>query len=362
MLMVEKLRDFLKVATRSRPAEHRLGRRAECVGRNSENSFQSLRPVHFTQKSALSLPRLLILTIGPVGVLAMAYVVAAPQSSPAMVRPQSAISPSPISTAPELIAQTLAKRCHVATDVLRKNLPADFEIVVRCPFLIAGDLPKSQLQGLHADVIAPVTRALNATYFERAPQQPITIIVCSTEELFRRLATAWDGHLDPGYHGYYQRDKRRILLDLEAGNGSLAHELTHALSQADCERLPEWFDEGLGALHEEATYAAGGLRLPNWRCRLTQQAARSGKLPSFAAFADPLKFRAGDVGLNYAVARSLCLFLQDRKVLTQYYKELRTRSRSDALGMATLCRVLRVKNETQAQGQFLTWIRATTGR
>lgn len=309
--------------------------------------------------TALSLPRLLILTIGPFAVLVIAYLAAAPQSSRATTRHEQATVRQPAIPPTETGPQPIAERCRIAAEQLRRVAPADFEIVIRSPFLIAGDLPKSHLQGLHADVIAPVARALNATYFERTPQQPITIVVCSTEALFQRLAGSWDGHLDPGYHGYYQRDKHRILLDLEAGNGSLAHELTHALSQADCEHLPEWFDEGLGALHEEATYGTGGQRLvglPNWRCRLTQQAVRRGKLPSLVELADPQTFRSGDVGLNYALSRSWCLFLQDRDVLTQYYKALRTRPRADTHGLATLCQVLKVKNEAQAQKQFLAWV------
>jgi hypothetical protein len=186
--------------------------------------------------------------------------------------------------------------------------------------------------------------------------------VCSTEELFRKLAAEWDGHLDAGYHGYYQRNKRRILLDLEAGNGSLAHELTHALTQSDCESLPEWFDEGLGALHEEASYAAGGTRLvglPNWRCRLTQQAARTKKLPSFSTLANPQTYRIGDVGLNYAMSRSVCLFLQDQQLLATYYKALRKRPRSDVSGLVTLCKVLGVDNEAQAHRQFAAWVRGS---
>lgn len=323
------------------------------------HSFQVLPLVLPTQMTALSLPRLLILTIGPFAVMAMAYLVSAPHASSAALRTNAGGPTASVDRKSPSAARTLAERCQIAAEQLRHNLPVNFEIITRSPFLMAGDLPKSQLQGLHADVIAPVARALQATYFERQPQHPITIVVCSTEDLFRQLAAEWDGHLEPGYHGYYQRDKHRILLDLEAGNGSLAHELTHALTQSDCEHLPEWFDEGLGALHEEATYAPGShhlVGLPNWRCRLTQQAARTGKLPSFAALANPQTFRSGDVGLNYAVSRSVCLFLQERQVLTTYYKALRTRPHSDPQGIKALCHVLGVETEVQAQRQFTNWV------
>ncbi len=262
------------------------------------------------------------------------------------------------------VPQDLTANCRVVANRLRQNLPAEFQIVIRAPFVIAGDLPSSRLQKVHSEVLGPVSRALQNTYFQTPPREPVTIVVCSTEDRFRRLAKAWDGHLNAGYHGYYQRDKRRILLDLEAGNGSLAHELTHALTHADCEDLPEWFDEGLGALHEEATYTTNGqqlIGLPNWRCRLTRQAALANKLPKLSQLTDPATFRTGDVGLNYAMARSLCLFLQDRRLLKKYYQELRTRWPSDAEGVATLCRVFGVKDPAQIERQFATWLKTRKG-
>ncbi len=304
--------------------------------------------------------RLLILTIGPFAIMTVAYWVAAPSSSAAVINPVAASARKSSGTPGREIPQDLAARCQASAARLRQVLPQDFQIIIRAPFLIAGDLPQKALLKIHADVIGPVARALRETYSQAAPQAPITIVICATEGQFRKLARDWDGHLEAGYHGYYQRDKRRILLDLEAGNGSLAHELTHALSHADCEELPEWFDEGLGALHEEAEYAAQGQRLiglPNWRCKLTRQAAQADHLPSLAALTDPATFRSGDVGLNYAVARSLCLYLQDRQLLQKYYQELRTRWPSDPQGVSTLCRVLGVKSPTQVERQFAAWVK-----
>ena len=304
--------------------------------------------------------RLLTLTVGPFAIITVAYWVAAPTSSAAV----STVTNAPVRRIPAEHArgapQDMPARCQASADRLRQVLPDGFEIVIRAPFLIAGDLSPSKLQKVHSDVIGPVTRALRETYFQTAPQDPITIVICSTEDLFRQLAKDWDGHLEAGYHGYYQRDKRRILLDLEAGNGSLAHELTHALSHADCENLPEWFDEGLGALHEEAAYTRNGqglIGLPNWRCKLTRQAAQSGQLPALEVLTDSTLFRSGDVGLNYAMARSICLYLQDRQVLQKYYQELRTRWPSDREGVGTLCRVLGAKNPTQVERQFAAWVK-----
>ena len=305
--------------------------------------------------------RLMTLTVGPIAIITFAYWVAAPPSPAAEISVVTTAPTRPLPAQRERgTFQDMAVRCQVSAQRLQQVLPADFQIVIRAPFLIAGDLSPTKLQQVHSEVIGPVARALRATYFLSSPHEPITIVICSTEVLFRRLAKDWDGQLEAGYHGYYRRDKRRILLDLEAGNGSLAHELTHALSHADCEELPEWFDEGLGALHEEAAFAANGQRLiglPNWRCTLTRQAAQSGQLPTLHSLTNPTTFRSADVGLNYAVARSFCLFLQERQVLKKYYQELRNRSVTDAEGITTLCRVLEMKTVSQVERQFATWVK-----
>lgn len=307
----------------------------------------------------MNLPRFLILTLGPVGVVAAAYAVTFPRPSTAgVVTPvvySDTVRPLGSATRGEL-----ARSCDRSAKSLKSSLPPKFHLVVRSPFIVAGDLPEMRLKRLHDDVIAPVARALRVTYFDHSPDHPISVVICSTEIQFRELAQQWDGHNDRGYHGYYQRDKRRILLDLEAGNGSLAHELTHALSQCDFEAMPEWFDEGLAALHEDATFSKPHNCLmgsKNWRCLVTDQALRSGQLPSFTELTRPSGFRAGDVNIRYATARSVCLFLQDRGLLAKFYKALRQEGVRDPTGIETLCRALKVSDVTAVDDQFHGWLR-----
>ncbi|MDB5386654.1 MAG: hypothetical protein JWM11_2300 [Planctomycetaceae bacterium] len=299
---------------------------------------------------------------GPVAVISAAYVIAFPRTSTADSEVRFSSEEIRSSALQHPSADDLGLLCAQASKNLKQLLPQDFHFVVRPPFVLAGDISVARLQALHDGIIAPVSRALQATYFVRRPNQPIRIVICATEARFRQLAREWDGHRDGGYHGYYQRDKRRVLLDLAAGNGSLAHELTHALSQSDCEDLPEWFDEGLAALHEDATFSAGEkglIGLPNWRCRITLQALKSRELPSLHDLTKPAEFRAGNVELRYAAARSVCLFLQERRLLAAYYKGLRGRDRSDVSGLETLCRILQVADVAAVERQFHGWVKQT---
>jgi hypothetical protein len=311
----------------------------------------------------VNLARFLILTLGPVAVVAAAYAVASPRSSTAEVAAEFAFSEKAHPLNGPVTVHELARRCDQMAHSLKSSLPDKFQLVVRSPFILAGDLPEIKLKRLHDEVLAQVARALRSTYFEKPPNQPIAVVICSTEAQFRELAQKWDGHNDSGYHGYYQRDKRRILLDLEAGNGSLAHELTHALSQCDFEEMPEWFDEGLAALHEDATFSTQRNCLvgsKNWRCLVTEQALRSGQIPSLIELTRPAGFRIGDVNIRYATARSFCLFLQDHGLLAKFYKELRKADVRDLSGTETMCRVLKVSDAATVEDQFHNWLRQST--
>jgi hypothetical protein len=306
--------------------------------------------------------RLLILTFGPLAVIAAAYVIAFPRAGTAEISSVPVTKPGKSQPDQSIPLDKLQRLCSTAAGGLKRQLPANFQLVVRAPFVLAGDMPTARLVRLHDEIIAPVSRALQMTYFEHKPNQPIKIVVCATEERFHQLARDWDGHHDGAYHGYYQRDKRRILLDLGVGNGSLAHELTHALTQCDCEDLPEWFDEGLAALHEDAAFSVlekGLVGLPNWRCRITQQAFQSGQLLSFDDFVRPMEFRTGNVEIRYAMARSVCLFLQEQRLLAKFYKELRVRDQRDVSGSGTLCRVLQVDDISEAERRFQQWLQGT---
>ena len=56
----------------------------------------------------------------------------------------------------------------------------------------------------------------------------------------------------------------------------VAHELTHALGHFDFPEMPEWFDEGLASLHEDARFSDDHLDdgVPNWRRRYLLLACR----------------------------------------------------------------------------------------
>ncbi|MGH9908622.1 MAG: hypothetical protein ACRD8U_23940, partial [Pyrinomonadaceae bacterium] len=106
---------------------------------------------------------------------------------------------------------------------------------------------------------------------------------------------------------------------------------------------PPWLNEGLGSLYEQCGEADGHIRgFTNWRLPGLQQAIRSGDVSSFKTLTsmDAGAFYNDNRGVNYAQARYLCYYLQEKGVLVKFYREFREQHSNDPSGYKTLQRVL----------------------
>jgi hypothetical protein len=265
----------------------------------------------------------------------------------------------PALPAPANSGQELSAACeHVARE-LRKHLNPDCRVIVRVPFVLGGDLPESELDRYHAETIVPTARALSVAYVDREPNQPITLLLFAVEASYHEHAQRLDGRRVVDYHGYYEREQRRALLNIATGAGTLAHELTHAWVHSDFERMPEWFDEGLAALHEESEFSADGLQLighVNWRLYYLLEALAADQLEPLAGLVALGKVRGGHEAVDYAHARYVCLYLQQRGLLPAFYRKFRSSVDTDPTGERTLCRLLNVDSLAEVDDDFREWI------
>jgi hypothetical protein len=306
--------------------------------------------------------RHLLLIVGPVVLVACCYTVT--YSRPfdrATRRAETDLRPAPVTAASQTTSgDPLEQRCHALALQMAKRVGAvATSTLVRAPFVIQSDLPATKLATLHAESIQPLAEALWRTYFDRQPSEPLVLLLCSHEALYRDLARQFDGYDPIAYDGYFQRGDRRLMLNLASGEGTLAHELCHALAAADAPHLPEWFDEGLAALHEQIRFSDDRLLVwgePNWRCRIVQDALAAGSLPRVAEFVGRSSFRGDDEGLNYAFARSLCLFLQERGLLAHYVRKLRSDHSDPSRGLTPLQRLLGVASPEGVDAAFHNWL------
>jgi hypothetical protein len=255
--------------------------------------------------------------------------------------------------------EALTEACTSSARELLPGLSAGCRLIIRPPFVIAGDYSEADLDKLYREIVLPVTSALWRSYFDRKPDKPVTIVTLSSQASYGAAAAELDGYEPLGYAGYTQRGQRRIVVNLSTGQGTLAHELAHMLALFDFPEMPEWFDEGLAALHEEAHFSDDGLTLvgtSNWRSRFLREALARNQLPPLASVIRNPAFRGEGEGLNYAIVRCFCHYLQERQLLSHFYRKFRTGVELDPTGITTLCELLGAASIEDVDRDFRAWV------
>jgi len=308
--------------------------------------------------------RTAILICGPVIIIAGAYVAARRGNGSNNVA--SAATDEPVVEWRKLPLNasagremSLSLRCRQLGGELATKLGSNCSVLVRPPFVLAGNYSEEVYDQLHRETILPTMRALSVSYFDRHPDEPITVLIFSSEAMYQRAATLFDGRQRASYSGYYLRDQRRLLVDLSTGDGTLVHELTHALGHFDFAQMPEWFDEGFASLHEQASFSADGLSMQgrsNWRLHYLVAAARRNQLPSIERLTTYSLPRDESAAVGYAQARYVCLYLQQKGLLVPYYRKLRGNIADDPSGLRTLLELLELAEPTEFDQLFRQWI------
>ncbi len=304
----------------------------------------------------MSYPRLSILVLGPFAVVTACYWMTYSQANDA----------GPNHSRPEIttsygIADTKSKltmACEKTAAELLPLLSADCNVLIHPPYVLGGNISQSEIQTHLRETIGPTALALSATYFDHQPDIPITILMFTDDDSYQKHAERLDGRQRADYYGYYQKAKRRIVLNIATGNGTLAHELTHALAQFDFPNMPEWFDEGLASLHEESEFSDDRLRilgLSNWRIYFLIDAIQRDNLRSLESLLSPAGIRDDHQAIDYAHSRYLCLYLQQQGLLAPYYRRFRDSADTDLDGSDSLRDILNESSLEQIDADFRRW-------
>ncbi|MEI8381593.1 MAG: hypothetical protein WCJ09_15805 [Planctomycetota bacterium] len=290
------------------------------------------------------------LTTGPLALIAVCYFIAAP-SVPAS-RVEQFFAPNFSGK-----SHLLATECRTVADQLQQQLSRDWNIVIHEPFVIAGDCPAAHLDRCYQDTIAPTARALSVQYFDQQPTWPISIVLCTTDESYRECHLQLGDKDRSEYSGIYLRSQHRIVVNIATGEGTLAHELTHALAHADFPEMPEWLDEGLASLYEECEFSPDELRLvglENWRGAVLRGAMKAETLRSISEMTEA-SFAKTDPPVEYAQARYFCLYLQKRNLLEPFYRKCRSHAKTSRNGLEPLQELIGM-DEAAIDQAFQTWM------
>lgn len=229
---------------------------------------------------------------------------------------------------------------HVAA--LKKKFGNKFTIVIEKPFVVIGDQKPRQVKQWATGTIRWAIEHIKESYFENDPDHIIDIWLFKDKASYETNAKQLFGSTPSTPYGYYSPSDKALVMNISTGGGTLVHEIVHPFMSANFESCPSWFNEGLASLYEQSSERDGKIvGLTNWRLRGLQLKIRDGFLGSFEKMmsTDDRGFYEGDAG-NYAQARYLCYWLQEKEVLEKYYHEFVANADDDPEGIKTLKKIL----------------------
>jgi hypothetical protein len=221
---------------------------------------------------------------------------------------------------------------------IRKELGDDVRVErVEDVFIVATNDGAASFQACQG-TIARMYRYLMRDYFARKPEKPIRVYLfkdkASYEDYCRR---AYEKPPSTPF-GFYMARERKMVMNISTGTGTLAHELVHPLLAEDFPGVPSWFNEGFASLYEQSgTRGDRVVGHVNWRLPGLHKALKGRGVSLDALLRTSTdEFYGDDRGVNYAAARYLCLWLQEKDLLIAFYRAFKASHGEDATGRAAL--------------------------
>jgi len=243
---------------------------------------------------------------------------------------------------------------------LKKKIPSGkgFNIAIQPPFVVIGDASPARVAAYSTGTVKWAVDKLKKAYFKKDPKEILDIWLFSSEKAYRKYA--WEIFRDkPNTHfGYYSSASKALIMNISTGGGTLVHEIVHPFVEANFPDCPSWFNEGLGSLYEQSAQRRGEIvGLTNWRLAGLQKAIKSKSVPSFKTLTATTthQFYSEDRGTNYAQARYLCYYLQEKGLLRKFYKDFVTNHKTDPTGYETLKKILALKTEKDMEAFKKKW-------
>jgi hypothetical protein len=249
-------------------------------------------------------------------------------------------------------------KTHV--EQLKKKFPSkDFNLVIQPPFVVIGNDTPAEVQA-HADnTVKWAVDKLKQDYFTKDPAVILDIWLFKDDASYEKYTAEIFGDDPDTPYGYYSSAHKALIMNIGTGGGTLVHEIVHPFMEANFPNCPAWFNEGMGSLYEQSGEANGHIKgFPNWRLPSLQTAIRAGTVPSFKVLTATTdrQFYDEDPGTNYAQARYLCYYLQERGLLVKYYQRFLANRATDPTGYLTLQRILGVRDMRVFKKQWEQWV------
>ena len=242
---------------------------------------------------------------------------------------------------------------------MKEELGDGYLIDYAAPYVIAGNIQKQELDRIRDGTIKGCSAALYQDYFEKKPDYLIKVYLFKDAQTYETYCVKTNGRKPTTPYGFYQDSTRSLIMNIGTGTGTLVHEMVHALIKPDFPDVPAWFNEGLGSLYEQCRIeSAGSLRgLINWRYKGLMEAHSQKQLIPLKELLklDEDGFYGQGSGMHYAQARYFCLYLQEQKVLSKFYKRFRDDFKDDQTG-AKFVEALLNKSMDSIDNDWQKWV------
>ena len=220
---------------------------------------------------------------------------------------------------------------------------AEFSFIIQRPFVVIGDEPKQAVQQHAEGTVKWAVERLKQDFFPNDPKEILDIWLFKDAASYEKHTRLLFGETPSTPYGYYSTAHKALIMNIDTGGGTLVHEIVHPFMEANFPACPPWLNEGMGSLYEQCGDANGHIHgFTNWRLPGLQRAIRSKGVASFKELTamDENAFYSEDKGVNYAQARYLCYYLQEKGMLVKFYQEFHARQKEDPGGYQTLQKVL----------------------
>jgi len=270
------------------------------------------------------------------------------------------LEPGDIKIGPRPDGHTPAEFCQHIME-LKKKVPAgeSFTLVLSPPFVVLGDEPASIVRERARSTVQWSVEKLKALYFKKDPDEIIDVWLFKDKGSYEKHAKGLFSDTPTTPYGYYSETHRALIMNIATGGGTLVHEIVHPFVRANFPECPSWFNEGLGSLYEQSEEKDGRIHgRTNWRLAGLQEAIQKGKVPTFEALTGTSsdEFYNKDRGTNYAQARYLCYYLQEKCLLAKFYQDFAAARKEDPTGYKTLVKVLGEKDMKAFQERWQEYV------
>jgi hypothetical protein len=242
---------------------------------------------------------------------------------------------------------------------IKKRLPSeDFTIIESKPFVVIGDDKPEEVRRRTDQNVRWAVKRLKQAYFTNDPPGVIDIWLFKDKESYEKNVQELFGKTPDTPYGYYSAEHHALVMNIATGGGTLVHEIVHPYIAANFPECPSWFNEGLASLYEQCGDENGEIHgYTNWRLPGLQEAIGKKKVPSFKTLCSTTteEFYTKDRGTNYAQARYLCYYLQQKGELKTFYEMFRKNCEKDPTGYETLQKVLDRKGDDEMQAFQNEW-------